>query len=100
MDPASEACIEQAHEGERRCDGVCRSAAALGSKCWAPCALSAHGGACLCVKHGGGCCVDCDCLAVRHAVDDEERRQCMDCDCAQFVARPMRPGRDAGDVQP
>lgn len=29
-------------------------------------------------------CTNCGCHAVRHAVDDEERRECLDCRCPQF----------------
>lgn len=29
-------------------------------------------------------CRHCGCLVTAHAVDDEERRQCLDCSCKQF----------------
>ena len=43
------------------------------------------------MSHGGPPlyrCAGCGCPVVDHAVDDEERRECTQCECRQYLAGP------------
>lgn len=54
------------------------------------------------MSHGGPPlyrCAGCGCPVVDHAVDDEERRECTQCECRQYLAGPIPPSILGGDAK-